>query len=779
MKFSIFKSLKVQKGEICTYEKYLEVSNSPALLRLCNEIAAEKDDDKFGEMKKRLPVITWQAYFEGKRLAKEAHPSGLFMLDIDHVLTPGELYAQKVAGRIKELGIVYVGMTASRHGLRIVAKCLPTLHSIDECQKWLASNLKVEYDGVCKDWARCSFLVHDSYTYFMDAKAIWQDEPAEGTVYAGGLNPVQINASMEEALAAAPAPACRAERTPQKVGNVVYDQREGLFGGSDDYKGVPYSEIIKEWFEREGGEPQQGNRNASLYKLAMRLRYICDFNAATMLRIMPTYGLPENEMQSIVKSALTATRASNMPKDLEDLLRSIDRRRKIQGEEDVIPEVITSTAKMPSFPPVIRQFVENAPSDFKQAVALCQLPILGTLGSKLRAKYLDGQMHSPSFQVSLEAPQASGKSFMVRLAEYELEQIIRHDEVQRQKEQEYDKKVREMKLLNIKINADNKEEILGQRPQSKIRYCSPKMSVTKLLMRLHDAQGLHIFAVAPEIDTVTKAFKSGFSSYSDLLRNAFDNDLYGQDYASENSFSGIVPVYYNTLFSGTPKAMRRFYPDVEDGLVSRVCFVTLPDQFGKPMPEWRELDEKQKAIVDMNLVRLNEVSIIGDEVQDDHVMKMDWLNKAMETWIKSQQMEAVKNEDRTRDIFCRRAAVVGFRAGMLAFFLWGEKSTPTIRKNCTDFAIWVANCMLNQHLLRFNINGNGSNTMQWTEAYEMLGDEFTRDEAERVLANTGVDTPSKVVLYKWRLAGVIETQKTGRTAAGQKAAVKFKKIKSN
>ena len=780
MKFSIFKSPKAQKGELCTREKYLETSNAAWLLRLCNDIAAEPDADKRGELKKKLPVITWQALFDGRRLNKEAQPSGLFMLDIDHVENPSWIWTKQIAGRVSELGIVYVGMTASRHGLRIVAKCLPSLHSLEECQKWLASNLKVEYDSCCKDFARCSFLVHDSYTFYMDAKAIWEDEPAVGTVYAGGKNPVQDNAEMEQALVSANVSSTDRTSKHESAIDEHVDQREGLFGGSDDYKGVPYTEIIKEWFEREGGEPMQGNRNASLYKLAMRLRYITDFNEATLLRIIPSYGLPEDEMKSLIKSACSATRASNLPKDLDDLLKSIDRRRKIQGDEDVLPEIITETSQMPPMPPVIRQFVEAAPEDFKQAVALCQLPILGTLGSKLRAKYLDGQVHSPSFQVSLEAPQASGKSFMVRLAEYELEQIIRHDEVQRQQEQDYDKKVRELKLLNIKINADNKDEILGQRPQSMIRYCSPKMSVTKLLMRLHDAQGLHIFAVAPEIDTVTKAFKSGFSSYSDLLRNAFDNDLYGQDYASENSFSGIVPVYYNTLFSGTPKAMRRFYPDVEDGLVSRVCFVTLPDQFGKPMPIWRELDAKEKAIVDTNLVRLNEVSIIGSEVQEDHLMKMDWLNKEMDSWIKAQQVEAVKNEDRTRDIFCRRSAVVGFRAGMLAYFLYGEKNTPTIRKNCIRFSIWVANCMLNQHLLRFNIQGTGSNTILLAPVFERLGTEFTRDDVEKALAAEGSETQSKVVLYKWRLAGLIESTKVDRTGAGnRKTMVKFKKIQNN
>lgn len=772
MKFSIFKSAKAQKGELCTRQLYVDTANAQWLLRLCNDIAAEQDADKRGELKKKLPVITWQALFDGRRLNKEAQPSGLFMLDIDHVEHPWSLYEEKIAAHIHELGIVYVGLTASRHGLRIVAKCLPTLHSLEECQKWLASNLKVEYDSCCKDFARCSYLVHDSYTYFMDAKAIWEDEPATGTVYAGCKNPVQENAEMQTLLNEAPA-------TPSEQPAKLVDQREGLFGGADEYDGLPYADIAKEWFESNGGEPHNGNRNTQLFAFACRLRYITDFNEAHMLRIIPTYGLPEAEVKQLIHSAVTTTRRMSMPRDLEDVIKRLKQQKELKGEDaEELPDISTPTSKLPPLPPVIREFADCAPDDFKQAVILCQLPILGTLASKLRAEYLDGVMHSPSFQVSLEAPQASGKSFMTRIAERQLEQVIAHDQSQREKELEYDKKVREMKLLNIKVNADNKEEILGSRPHSLIRYCSPKMSITKLLMRLNDAQGLHLFAIAPEIDTVTKAFKSGFSNYSDLLRVAFDNGLFGQDYASENSFSGIVNVYYNVLFSGTPKAMRRFYPDVEDGLVSRVCFVTLPDQFGKVMPIWKEFNAEQKAIVDVNLVRLNEVSIIGDEVQPDHVLKLNWLNVEMEKWIRAQQAEAVKTGDRTRDIFCRRSAVVGFRAGMLAFFLWGEpkRVTPTIRRNVKAFAVWVANSMLNQHLLRFNIQSTHSNTIPWESALNELSNEFTRDEAERALQAAGAETSVKVALYKWRLAGLIEATAEGRAERGKKQSTKFKKI---
>lgn len=788
-RFSCFSTAKSPRAQDCTYERYLEWSNDKRVLQKCNEIAAETDADKRGELKKQLPVITWQSAFDGKRNSKEAKPSGLFMLDIDHVDEPGKLYADKVGGRVKELGIVYVGMTASRHGLRIVAKCRKEFGTLGDCQKWLAAQLEVEFDGVCKDWARCSFMVHDSYTYYMDAKAIWQDDPEEGEVYSldGAYKP---NVEMEKMLEGNPNSSATSESHLEDQARVsrvedgsangggACDQREGLFGGPSDYKGVPYEDIAREWLEYTGGEPTEGERNARLYKLALRMRYITDFNEATMLRIMPSYGLPKSEMTELIRHALSATRAQDLPKDLRETLDRIDRRIKLTEDEEGIPEIITSTDKMPPLPPLFREWCEVAPGDFKQAVALCQLPILGALGSRLRAEYLDGKKHSPSFQVSLEAPQASGKSFLVRLVNYELAQMLEADEAAREAEREYQNKVNEMKMLNIKVNADNKDQILGTKPNAIIRYLPATISITMLLKRMYNAKGLHCFALAEEVDTVQKAYKRGFSNLSEMLRVSFDNGLYGQDYASENSWSGNIPLYYNTLFSGTPKAMRRFYPDVEDGLVSRVLFVTLPDQFGKKMPIWGEFTREQKQIVDIALTRLNEISLQGSDVQPEHVMKLAWLNKALSAWIAAQQAEAVRTDDRTRDAFCRRSAVVGFRAGMLAWFLYEEKGTPTIRRKVSEFAIWVANCMLNQHLLRFNIQGTNSNVNHWESVYKQLADEFTREELQRVLDSEQVDTPIRQVVYKWKLLGIVEELDKGRGGKyNRKQSVKFKKVR--
>lgn len=809
-RFTIFDSVRAQRGTDCTYEKYLEVASSEKVRNYCRQIAeADGNHELQNKIKKCLPIITWQAAFDGRRLNKEAQPSGLFMLDIDGVENPFDLYSKKIVKRIQELGIVFVGKTASCHGLRIIAKCPKGLNTIPDAQKWLSSNLKVKKDEACKDFARSSYLVDDSYTFYMDAKAIWQEDPEPEEIYPLDAMSEAVSAprfdtpevTMDQVLEDSTKDylaemgrlgleAGEEEVTEEEQPSVGEaggandktpgDQREGLFGGPTDYKGIPYDRICRTWLEHTGGEPTKGERNMRLFKLATRLRYICDFNEATMLRVIPTYGLPAEEVAGLVRSSLNMARASDMPVDLVETLEIIDKQIKVQGDdsEEDIPEVTTDASKIPNLPPVFKQWFDIAPDDFKAAVTLCQLPILGALGSRLRAEYLDGKMHSPSFQVSLEAPQASGKSFLVMLINEELKQMMESDEAQRELERAYQEKVAEMKMLNIKINVDNKNEILGNKPKGIVRYLPATISITKLLQRMDAAQGLHCFAFAEEIDTVKKAFGRGFSNLSEMMRVAFDNGLYGQDYASDNSWSGNVQLFYNTLFSGTPKAMRRFYPDVEDGLVSRVLFVTLPDQFGKPMPVWGTFDEEQRRILDIGLTRLSEISLQGTEVQPVHVMKMKYVNRALELWIKAQQAEAIRTNDRTRDAFCRRAAVVGFRAAMLAHFLLGEDVKGRNGKMVRDFAIWVANSMLNQHILRFNIEGTCSNINRAEKALASLPDVFTRKEAELALERENIESPVRQTLYRWKLAGLIDTVARGRAgSSNQKTDVKFKKIK--
>ena len=749
MRFTIFDSVKAQRGELCTYEKFLEVSHSPIVADICAAIAQEADHDRQGVLKKRLPAITFNAHFEGQRKNELAEPSGAFMYDGDGIDNPFQFYSDHICGRKDELGIMYVGLTPSRHGLRIVARCRPEFSTIAECQAWLGDQIGWPCDPACKDWARSSYVVPHDYIYYLDGH-LFSDDPA--VVY-------DIEGVKKEDVKGG-------EKT-----NEVEDTGKGQMM----FKGIPLKAIAEEWLRETGGEPVEGERNDRIHALAYAMRFITDFSEQTLLEVLPTYGLPESEMRAIVHSACSASRSLGTPKSLRQVLDKMALSEEADDEQTLNTQLSTLNSRIPPLPPLIRQIAKLAPPDFIIPAILCMLPMLGTLGSKLRARYLDRNIHSPSFQVSMEAPQASGKSFISRIAKLLLAPIIEHDESERKREQEYNEKVAELKVTGMKVTPENRDELLGQRPKGIIRYVPATISITKMLMRMENACGLHLVAICEEIDTVTKAFKRAISSYSDALRVSFDNGPYGQDYASENSYSGIIPLYYNTLFSGTPKAMRRFYPDVEDGLVSRVLFVTIPDQFGKPMPVWGELGGRELLEVERQIRRLNEVSIIGDVVQHDHVMELGFLNQALDLWLKEQQSEAVRTGNRTLDIFCRRAAVVGFRAGMLAWFLYGEKDSRTCRKNTVDFARWVAGQMLTQHLLRFQIEGSGSNTSHWEEAYNMLPDEFSREDLQRVCALLGKNTPIKNVVYNWRLLGNIEILETRTASNGKHQAVRFRK----
>ena len=756
-KFSMFSSVKAQRGERCTQDKFNEVSASPVVRDLCEAVAAETDHNKQGLLKRQLPIITFQAYFAGARKNALAEPSGVSIYDGDDMENPREFYEANVVPRIKELGILYAGMTPSRHGLRLVFAMRPEFGSIAEAQKWMGEQIGWECDPACKDLARASYVVPREYVYYLDPHLFDDEETAAGSLHCEEPQPT---------------------KQPTSTPTAVVVPNESL-----SFKGIPLASIAHEWLIQTGGEPSEGERNDRLHALALRLRHITDYNEQALLAVMPRYNLGEAEMKAIVHSACTAQRTGR-PKDLQPVLDKLMLEKEDDNDEaDDDPSTLNSQLTLNStlstlnftLPPLIRQITDTAPSDFAIACVLCQLPLLGTLGSKLRARYLDGRMHSPSFQVSLEAPQASGKSFMTRLAETLLAPIIARDAEERQKEQEYLEKLNELKVTNVKVTPKNREELLGQKPKGIIRYVPATISITKLLQRMENARGLHLFALAEEIDTVTKAFKRGFSSYGDLLRVAFDNGRYGQDYASTESFSGMVNTYYNTLFSGTPKAMRRFYPDVEDGLVSRVCFVVLPDQFGKPMPIWGELREKDIEEVNRQLERLNHVSIVGNTVQDDHVMDLSFLNRYLEKWLTEQQQEAVRTNDRTRDVFCRRAAVIGFRAGMLAWFLYGENDKPVYRKRTVLFARWVADQVLTQHLLRFEINGTGSNINRWEEVFYQMPDEFNREDLQRVLVANGVTTPLRSVLYNWRLLCCIEPLSAEGT---KKKDQRFRKLKT-
>ncbi len=295
---------------------------------------SEVKDKKTG-MKKKGP---W-------RKQKYVHLSGLVAIDIDHLENPNSVFErwQKEVD-FKALKIYLIYVTPRGKGLRVVFRCELSRGNLIDNQMWMCEKLGVEPDASCKDASRGYFLTSTENFLYDDLKQMYADEADEEFIqkyepeYRAGRSQGSSNSVLKSAgdclLGSGPQAKSQATsllgQTPESSQAAaefplpLERQRVGeLCSGMGDrgrlcFKGIPYSWIIDEWWKRNGGVPQEGERNVKLYQLAVNLRAICDNNKALLLQVMPRLGLDEQEMQSIVESA-----CKEPPKGISKLMREI------------------------------------------------------------------------------------------------------------------------------------------------------------------------------------------------------------------------------------------------------------------------------------------------------------------------------------------------------------------------------------------------------------------------------------------------------------------------
>ena len=318
----------------CTPELFHQAMRSELVAEVCAEIADGKEKCLRGELtkeeydtlkaglKKRLPIFTPHATFRnGRRLNADAVPSGLSMYDVDHLPNPRGYWEQKRA-ELEARGVmryvVLAHITPSTEGLRLFF-IIPAGMDLAEAQRWMSQQMgDGNYDVSVKDYARSSFVVPEGYVLYLDEERLFGNEELriKNEELAAASNP-SVGTHHGASDAAANAAADDAANTPQADAPWCVPT----------FKGVPYSEIIGQWFRLAGGEPVQGERNDKLHRLASHLRYIADNDEALLLQVMPRYGLSEEEMKGLIHSACSAKWYS-MPRMLKEALENEERRMK-------------------------------------------------------------------------------------------------------------------------------------------------------------------------------------------------------------------------------------------------------------------------------------------------------------------------------------------------------------------------------------------------------------------------------------------------------------------
>ena len=670
---------KVNAGvpQLCTPEIWDSLIDSPAVANTCAAIAALDPNaadyaDRKQALKKRLPIIIPHAasFKNGKRISADAIPSGLAMLDVDHVDNPRDWFDSIDKQLLSDNKIYLVAITASGKGLRLIGERLETssvgsdgirqLESIEAAQLRIATALGIkEYDAVTKDLARASYVVPRSYILWIYESGLFADResPVPAGVPADGSPSISSGLYPDRAL------------PPHKEVSSIASELDSDTGSVGlTYRGIEYSTIIQQLLISIGAADgaEVGERNTVYFSLACYMRYICDFNADLLLRILPDFGLSEPERRQAISSAIGRPRKSEMPIVLQSALAICE--REAANLKSPMSNLKSTDLALPELPRLLRLICRRLPEDYRAAMIIASLPVLGTLATRIRFEYLDRQEQSLSFFSCITAPAASGKSFIRKPLDLLLTPINEQDAIEREKEQAYKEKLRASK------NSKNQPED----PHACPRNNGVAISIAKLLQLLTYAEGKHLIGIGEEMDTLVKSERAGvWSQKSDIYRLAFDNAEYGQAYMSDSSFNAHIHVYYNLLLTGTPNSMKRFFKDLENGLATRVCFAQLPDTSFTEIPVFAPYTEGEKSEIIRWARQLD---------AEQGTLACPQLNAVIANWLEAKRQQAIDADSHAMDTLRRRAAVMGFRAGMLCYLLENRKFTKTVGQ----FAEWVA-----------------------------------------------------------------------------------------
>jgi hypothetical protein len=606
----------------------------------------EKGDE---ELKHRLPVWTPHcAEFANnhRAIADAVKPLNRLMLDFDE-----KGHTEEICARLLEKSplVVLLIEESVRKGTHVLVE-LPDGMTPEQAQELMQEATGFTPDAAVKDVARCIYMVPEDHTKYVSPKLfeVTVSSPELGEARRG------LNEGISEAGPVAENEAVQTTPTPPNLGGEKVTEL--------NFKGIPYTTIISEWWRRNGGEPAEGERNVKLHKLAVNLRAICDNKKEVLMTVMPRFGLSELELKSVVDSACKEEPKgiSKMMQQIIDALEMGIPSDEIEDAE-VVAEETGVKVNVKSLPIGLKESLVGVPVSMHMPTLVGIMPICGAYADGVEVEYCDGNIHRLGLMSIIRGEQASNKSVVKNAVDIWKRQLDEEDALARKREEEW-KERKKGRKANEKAPED---------PHVLIRVVPVTVSCSTLLKRFKNANGHTLYSFGEELDTLRKTNGAGsWSSKYDIYRLSFDNGEWGQDYNSDQAESGVVNVAYNWTMLGTNGAMRKCFKsdNIENGLSSRILVAEMPDSSFQKMPKFGKRSAEDEARIQQAVTRLRSFTGLVDVPR---------LRKAIEAWVEEKRVEAAKDIDHVKDTYRKRAAVIGFRCGVIHHLLSTVQTTPT------------------------------------------------------------------------------------------------------
>ena len=781
--------------------------NQPWLAEMCRRI--EAGDEK---LKHRLPVWTphCAAFRNNHRAAADAKlPLQRLMLDFDEKGHSAEILARALelqkAGRWEILLVE----ESVRRGTHVLIR-LPQGMTPQEAQAGFSADVGFQADGALKDVSRCIYMVPGDHTLYVDEENLFNEkssvseerrmktipqckqsknvlsEANEECPEKGGATEVQqktgglkqISGGAQQEVQQMHQEMQQMHQEVQQMHQEVQQTQQGCNEGAKEvqqrcnegatevqpsFKGIPYADIIKQWFILAGGEPAQGERNTKLHRLACHLRHITDNDEGLLLKIMPRYGLAEEEMKGLIHSACTAAWCG-MPRMMQEALAHLIPTAPLNpscgGTSDTAGNLSSPTGgvegaaglrgappAMPSvLPPLIALLVSRTPDIYKPAVAHAVFPPLAAHLHRVTFRYIDNVAHEATLMNVLMAGTGAGKDCISEPINRIMADIRKRDARNLERE----------RLWKQEVNSRGANKDKRQRPEGLvIQEIDADMTNPAFVMRTAEADGHFLYTKLNEIDQFDALRGSGKGGQQfQIMCLAFDpGNRYGQTRVGSQSVTEKVTVRFNWNAATTILKGKRYFSKVlTDGPISRINFCTIPErEIGADMPVYGAYD----AAFDEELRPYIE-NLVHATGQVDCPEAYELAKKLCEENAEFSRL----SQSRVYENLSFRANVIAYLKACVLYVAQGYKWDKPLE----DFIRWSLQYDM---WCKMEFFGDGIEQAMATPAdnahrpgrrnlLTLLPDEFTLQDAIRVRQAEGLDTQgASHMLSLWKSRGYI------------------------
>ena len=701
---------------------------------LRGEMSKEDYKTKKAELKRGANFYTPHAHFNKGYKSNEGEPvdSGKAIVDFDGCENFPELYAQRLMGRERELGVNLVNRSMSGNGGHVLFD-IPEGMSRQEAQEWFVKDIleDVPYDEAVHEKERAIFIPCRDYILYIDEDLMFGDE----------LHPAVVTREVsdkEEEVATPDTEPQMSAIEPSARALAAFDET------------LTMTELNLEQLNRDGVR-----HNTLKLLLPTLCQMMPQEELLGVLAIkMPEYS-KEKDCRTLVSNFYDKYVDQNRPMNLkqkEVFLRSLKASENVVVDGEPKNNSPHFAINLNQLPIGLKESLKPYPQNMWLPLIVGQMPALMSLADGVSYRYCDGKIGYLGGMAIIMGEQASNKSAIEEAVERWIIDLRREDQAVRDRED----KVRE---ANKRRKANERAQ---EAPAGVVRVVPITISCSKLLKRLKQSQGHSLYSICTEAETLLKSNSSGTWSHKwDIYRNAFGRELWGVDFNSDQSESGEIKVAYSWTILGTPRTVMKMFKgknesNAENGLSSRMMLSEMPNSMFAKITVFKELSESDMQRISQATDILRSATGFYDTPR---------IRKAIDKWLEERRVESLLNIDVIQDCFRKRAGVIGFRCGVVFMLLAGKESNA-----CVDFAVKMAEYTLQMQLKVFRPilakhyaedNNADSGLSVNTNIFAQLPSSFCLQDLRHLKGNEFSDGALYTIISRWKSDGLVE--KTGKT----------------